>query len=41
MQLFRDIMAGPAVNRRTPGVLWPDFDKQTVVCLSQATGRFA
>lgn len=33
MHVFRDIVAGPAENRRTPGVLWPEFDSQTSVRL--------
>ena len=33
MQVFHDILAGRAPNRRTPGVLWPDFDTQTHVRL--------
>lgn len=40
MQVFRDIMAGPAVNRRTPGVLWPNFDKQTLVRLWRGDRAF-
>lgn len=28
LQVFHDILAGPSPNRRTPGVLWPDFDSQ-------------
>lgn len=29
IQSFRDVLAGRAANRRTPGVLWPDFEAQT------------
>lgn len=28
IQVFHDVLAGPSPNRRTPGVLWPDFDAQ-------------
>ena len=29
IQSFRDVLAGRSANRRNPGVLWPDFDRQT------------
>lgn len=29
IQSFREVLAGPSANRRTPGVLWPDFEAQT------------
>lgn len=29
IQSFQDVLAGRSVNRREPGVLWPDFDTQT------------
>lgn len=28
MEGFSNVLAGPSPNRRTPGVLWPDFDTQ-------------
>lgn len=28
MEVFSEVLAGPSPNRRTPGVLWPDFDNQ-------------
>ena len=40
MQVFHDILAGRAPNRRTPGVLWPDFDNQTDVRLWRDRRRF-
>lgn len=40
MQVFRDVLAGPAPNRRTPGVLWPDFDNQKNARLWRDGRRF-